>query len=71
MKVLVTGAGGYIGKHVVKELLKYDGIDVIAVDLNASNIDPRAIVKQMNIFNGDKTVINPRQYKLLKQKPLL
>ncbi len=56
MKVLVTGAGGYIGKHVVRELLEYDGIEVIAVDLNTSNIDTRATVKQIDIFNGDNNL---------------
>ena len=31
MKVLVTGANGYLGSGIVKELLD-DGIDVIATD---------------------------------------
>lgn len=56
MKVLVTGAGGYIGKHVARKLLEYDGIDIIAVDLNTSNIDPRVIIKQIDIFSGNKTL---------------
>ena len=31
MKILVTGANGYLGKGVVKQLLDY-GIDVVATD---------------------------------------
>ena len=54
MKVLVTGAGGYIGKHVVRKLLECEGVKVIAVDLNINNIDERASIKQIDIFNGDE-----------------
>lgn len=41
MKILVTGANGYIGKHIVAELLDM-GHQVIACDLVVSNIDERA-----------------------------
>ena len=43
MLIVVTGASGYIGSHVVKELLNSKH-KVIAVDLNDSRIDPRAII---------------------------
>lgn len=48
-KVLVTGAGGYIGRHVVKALLDMNA-DVIAVDIHTAGIDPRATIIQENIF---------------------
>ncbi len=50
MKVLVTGAGGYIGRHVVKYLLDND-ISVIANDFKADNIDSRAVVNTVDMFN--------------------
>lgn len=43
MKVLVTGANGYIGSHVVEALLDY-GFEIIAVDLDDSNIREKKIV---------------------------
>ena len=42
MKFLVTGADGYIGHGVVKELLDL-GVDVIATDIHTNNVDYRAI----------------------------
>ena len=54
MKVLVTGANGYIGRHVVKSLLDI-GHEVTACDLRISDIDSRAAVIEENLF-GD--VIN-------------
>lgn len=41
MKILVTGANGYLGQGIVKEILN-SGHDVIAVDFKTNNIDDRA-----------------------------
>lgn len=48
-KILVTGAGGYIGRHVVKFLLD-NGVDVVANDISGNNIDKRANINTANIF---------------------
>lgn len=50
MKVLVTGANGYIGRYVVAALLK-ENVDVIACDLKTSDIDKRARPIELDIFN--------------------
>ena len=49
MKVLVTGANGYIGRHVVKALLD-KGAVVIACDIVTDDIDERAERKTLNLF---------------------
>ena len=41
MRVLITGAAGYIGRHVVKEFLNL-GHDVIANDFAFKGVDERA-----------------------------
>lgn len=53
-KVLVTGANGYIGSSVVKTLLDL-GVEVVAVDINDTNIDKRATIIKSNIFNINST----------------
>jgi nucleoside-diphosphate-sugar epimerase len=52
---LVTGAGGYIGKHVVKALLEQDK-KVIAVDINTKEIDKNARIVNMDLYSGDKDI---------------
>ncbi len=54
-KILVTGAGGYIGKHVVKELLD-NGHQVLASDFNFDNIDKRAQYIDYPIFSKDDNI---------------
>lgn len=51
-KVLVTGANGYIGKHVVKVLLN-EGHQVIAVDNRYDGMDNRVQICKTPIFGGD------------------
>ncbi len=49
MRMLVTGANGYIGSKVVTELLNL-GNEVIAVDFKSDHIDSRAEIFITNIF---------------------
>lgn len=57
MKVLVTGAGGYIGRHVVKNLLD-KGHEVLASDFSFKGIDERATFIDEPIFSGEKNIFD-------------
>lgn len=55
MKIVVTGASGYMGSHIVKKILDR-GHEVIAVDLKYDQLDERAICSSVNIFDGDELI---------------
>ena len=50
MKILVTGANGYLGQGIVKKLLD-DGNIVVAVDFVTDNVDNRAIKIDCDLFS--------------------
>ena len=54
-KILVTGAGGYIGRHVVTALLDA-GHDVVAADIRTEGIDDRATKIQFNLFEPQDNI---------------
>ncbi len=53
--ILVTGAAGYIGRHVVKKALDM-GYCVIASDFAFKGVDERAEFCDVPIFSGDKNI---------------
>lgn len=57
MKILVTGANGYIGTGIVQQLLNY-GFSVIANDFSLENVDSRAEKIPTNIFEQE----NPYEF---------
>lgn len=52
MKVLVTGANGYLGQGIVKSILN-SGNEVIASDFKLTHVDPRAKTVACNLFEID------------------
>lgn len=57
MKILVTGANGYLGRGIVKQLIE-DGMEVVATDINIDKIDQRAERVECDLFS----VENPFEY---------
>ena len=53
MKILVTGANGYLGQGIVKQLLD-NGHDVIATDIQTDYVDKRAVCINGNLFEIEK-----------------
>ena len=49
MKILVTGANGYLGQGIVKHIIDH-GHQVIATDFRDCNIDNRATTMRCNLF---------------------
>lgn len=49
LKIMVTGAGGYIGRHLIKNLLDL-GNQVVALDFVTDGIDNRADKQVIDIF---------------------
>lgn len=54
-RVLVTGANGYIGRHVVSALLDM-GCEVIASDFAFDGVDERAVKNDTSIFDADNDI---------------
>ena len=57
MRILVTGANGYLGQGIVKKLLDA-GNEVIATDISTVFVDERATLKECNLFE----IENPYDY---------
>ncbi len=53
MKILVTGANGYLGKGVVNALLDR-GAEVVATDFKDNMVDKRAEIKTTELFSVEK-----------------
>lgn len=52
MKILVTGANGYLGQGIVKAILD-NGHSVIAADFKTQNVDDRAKKVECNLFDEE------------------
>lgn len=57
MKILVTGANGYLGNGIVTELLKLDH-EVVATDIQTQQIDLKSHIVQADLFS----VENPYEF---------
>ena len=56
MKILVTGANGYLGQGIVKELLD-NGNNVVAADFKTTYVDDRAEKVDCDLFSVEEPYI--------------
>ena len=64
-KILITGANGYIGNHLVTAFCDA-GYHIIATDINQTNVDPRAFFIYYDIFKKNQ---KHRNLHIFFQKP--
>lgn len=57
MKILVTGANGYLGRGIIDEILNY-GHEVVATDFKIQEKNDKIISKECNLFD----IVNPYEY---------
>ncbi len=57
MKILITGANGYLGQGIVNQLIA-DGNEVVAVDVASTHINPKAQIFECDMFS----ISNPYEY---------
>lgn len=57
MKILVTGANGYLGRGIIKAILDKD-IDVVAADFKTDLVDDRATCMECNLYE----IENPNEF---------
>ena len=50
MRILVTGANGYLGQGIVKAIIE-SGNEVIATDFKVDNVDARASKMESDVFS--------------------
>jgi len=56
-KILITGAGGYIGRHVVDAAIE-TGAQVVACDIKPDGIGKRAKIVDLDILSGEKDLFH-------------
>lgn len=70
MKVLITGATGFIGNHVINEFLKYD-FDIIATSRNIDKAKKMSWFDKVAYIQCDLNSSNTDFYELFKKPNLL
>ena len=66
MKILVTGAAGFIGNYVIEELLK-NNIDVLAVDRDIEKAKEKKWFNKVEFIPLDIKDVNEKDFNKIKE----
>ena len=55
MKILITGAAGFVGKHLLEYLKKEGDHEILGIDLSFKNFGPGGSLDNMEVLEADLT----------------